>query len=448
MTHALGFDTHSELWTPEEYQKFAESIDQNYAGIGAYVGVRDGELTVINPIYSGPAYKAGLRSGDRILAVEGEPTDDVTVDTVIKKLKGALNQPIVIRIQREGWTEPRDITIIRQMIQISSCKWTLLPENIAYCWLTQFGDKTAEELEAALKTMEGQGMKACILDLRQNGGGYLQTAIDVVGLFVKNNTLVVWSEGRNTEIAPRNNLYSRCKSPKESLPLVCLINGNSASSSEITAGALKVHQRATLIGERSYGKGTVQQPLPLEQWLGAYLKLTIARYYLPNGRSIHKEKDREGNIIQGKEGGIKPDIEVPMRKGEPWLNEAYQLVKRSKKLENFVSTHYEKERPLFQKLAENDFRDPALYPEFEALYLSLETKASRDDVRRWLRELVKVRAADDRGSEFVGDFNEDPQLQRAILEILFQLKKDPRTLPAYRAFISEYQALIQSQKFD
>lgn len=438
-------DQHTDLWTPEEYRKFTESIDQAYAGIGAYVGMRDGKITIISPIYTGPSYKAGIRSGDQVLQVQGESTDNKSVEDLIKILKGKEGEIITLKILREGWSEPKDIKVTRSNIEIASCKYEMLPGKIGYFLLTQFGEKTGRELKAVLLELEAQGMKGAILDLRDNGGGYMSTAKEIVEQFVEYGKVIVWSEGRNAEIAPRNTLYATNRTPYRDLPLVCLINGGSASSSEITAGALKDHKRAILIGTHSYGKGTVQQPLQMKSWPGASLKLTIAKYYLPNGQCVHKERDLDGNLIKGKEGGIEPDIVVPETTEESWLSEAYELVYRSKKLQRYVFENYPKHTELFKELSENDYLDPSRYPGFEELYQSLETKASKNQVRRWLRSLIQVRVADDRGKEFVTNFNEDRQLQRAILEILFLLKQNPQKIVEYRAFLDKYKELLEQR---
>lgn len=422
---ALGLDKHSSYWTPEEYKRFIREMSGEYAGIGVYVGYRGGQFTIISPIYSGPAYKAGLRSRDVVLEVDGWPTRGKSMDAIVKRIKGTPETTVRLKVYRRGWEKAREFTVMRRKIAVSSVKHDMLPGDIGYTRLTHFGTNTVEEMNKALESLKTQGMKGLIIDLRDNGGGWMNAAQKIADMFLTEGKLVVYSEGRSKVLAPRRAFHARAKTLLPDIPLVVVVDSGSASASEIVAGALQVHERATLVGTKTYGKGTVQQPMQLEAMKDARLKLTIARYYLPNDKSID-------------DTGISPDVVVDPKRNAGWKAEELARLWERKALRNYVHERYAANKALFAELAVDDGRDPSRYPEFDKWYGGLDTKATKQDVREWLRDLVREKVADDMGREFAHDLLEDRQLQRAVLEMARKLGVDPATVDAYKPFRDKF----------
>lgn len=432
-----GTDVHSAFWTKEEWDDFVRTtINEEYVGIGVYVGEQDGQFTIISPVYSGPAYKAGIRSLDKVLEVNGWSTRDKTIDEIVKKIKGDKGTSVKLKVYRTGWSKAREIEVSREKVRVPSLFAQMLPAKIGYIKLTQFGRKGTEDMEEALKQLEKDGMKALILDLRGNGGGWLQVAVDIVDKFVSGRKLVVYSEGRHPEKGKRFDYYSSNKTHPD-FPMAVLVDESSASASEIVAGALKHYKRALLVGQRTFGKGSVQEPIPLDSRPGARLKLTIALYYLPDGSCIHNIMDEEGKITERK--GIAPDIEVNYKDFESWKNEEYTRLDENKAFENYLDKHYKTAVEKFHQLADNDQLDYSQYPEFEDWYASLNTKASKNDVRYWLRAKVRARVSDDRGEEYACDYLEDPMLQRGIWELCKKTDTKIEDVDEYRIFAKELQ---------
>ncbi|MBM3225363.1 MAG: S41 family peptidase, partial [Candidatus Tectomicrobia bacterium] len=250
-------------------------------------------LTVVSPIEGTPAFRAGIQPGDQILKVDGESTKEMSLVDAVKKLRGPEGSAVTIAIFRPGFTEPKDFTLSRAVIQIKSVRWTKLQENIGYIKLRSFHKTTEDELEEALRDLGEQKITSLVLDLRNNPGGLLEQAIAVANIFLEGGQLIVYTKGR----LPNQNMKGFAKSDglHVSHPVAVIINGGSASASEIVAGALQDLKRATVIGTQSFGKGSVQTIIPLSD--GSGLRLTTAKYYTPKGIEIH-----------GK--GITPDIIV------------------------------------------------------------------------------------------------------------------------------------------
>jgi carboxyl-terminal processing protease len=462
-----SLDRHSTYLSSDQFKKFYFDLNPEYGGIGAFVNFdKDDVFSIVRPIYSGPAYKANLRSGDKILEVDGWETSGHTSDEIISKLKGKPGTKVKIKIFRRGWNEPKLFSIGRRKIQVPSVNHELLPGDVGYVEIITFGGATSKELAKALTDLQARGVKGLILDLRNNTGGYLEIAKEVVELFVKGRKMVVYTKGREV---PRQEYMTGDRAILADIPLVVLVNGYSASASEITAGALQDHGRATIVGERSYGKGSVQSLLPLmsnrpepykdtnrnrqfDEWepyedlndngkydIGPRLKLTIAHYYLPSGRCVDKQLDSKGEVIDP-DWGVTPDKVLKLRDTpvrDRWKEAViYDLLEKDV-FAKYVGQHLAKNRTLFVELAEGDQGSVAKYPAFEAFYKSLDTKLSRDDIRRWVRYSVRDKVSDLRSKAFpggraVGDFQEDAQLQEGIRSVLVQLKKDIREVPAYK----------------
>jgi carboxyl-terminal processing protease len=291
-----SLDPHSSLLTPEAFKELQIDTQGEFTGIGIHVTMRDNLVTVISPIEGTPAYKAGIKAGDKIVKVDGTATEDLR--DAVKRMRGPKGTEVTITIIREGEPKPLDFKLIRDVIPIYSVKSTTLQPGYGYVWVTNFRENTYDDLVAALNKLEAKNkpMKGLVFDLRDNPGGVLDQAIKISDLFLTKG-IIMSSKGR---LKRHNRTYYAHKddSKPHPYPIVVLINGGSASASEIVAGALQDQKRALIVGTTSFGKGSVQAIENLRD--GYALKLTIARYYTPSGRSIQAK-------------GVTPDIVVPHR---------------------------------------------------------------------------------------------------------------------------------------
>ena len=316
MVHSL--DPHSSLLLPDELKELQVDTQGEFTGIGISITMRDGFVTVISPIEGTPAYKAGIKAGDKVIKVDGELTSDLR--EAVKKIRGPKGTEVVVTIVRKGLKEPLDIKLIRDVIPIESVKFLALKPGYGYVWITNFRDSTTSDLVKALAELEAGGtpLKGLVLDLRDNPGGLLEQAIEVSDFFLETGKILS-IEGRSK----KNTKIYRAKpsdNPRN-YPIVLLINGGSASASEIVAGALQDHKRALILGTTSFGKGSVQTVETLRNGYG--LKLTIARYYTPSGRSIQAK-------------GIEPDIVVKQKQIDLADLDEDQRLTKEKDLKNHL----------------------------------------------------------------------------------------------------------------
>lgn len=465
-----SLDRHSTYFSPEAYKKFEQDLEASYGGIGAYVNTdpEDGLFTITRPIYSGPAYKAGLASDDKIIRIENWPTVGEEDSEVIKRLKGKPGTEVKLYVWRRGMdpalidrpTEDMALSVERAAITIPPVSALMLPGDLALIELTTFSRVASQEVGRAIEEMQGEGARAFILDLRNNGGGLLSEARNVADLFLEKGKEVVSTESRVNRPAS----YSTQRDPLISgeVPLVVLVNRFSASASEIVAGALQDHGRAVIVGQRTFGKGSVQNLIPLDmnsedRWadengnrrydawekitldrdkdgefdFSPRIKLTIERYRLPTGRSIHRERDGEGNITS--EGGIAPDVPVGPTRREQWRLMEMRKVQNTRTLRNWARDKFQDHREAFILLAEGDDDDYSQYPGFDELYGGLETVLPQSDIRFLLRMEVRRLVQDSRGKAFPygSDYQEDVQLQAAITQVLESLQEGPDQVDSY-----------------
>jgi carboxyl-terminal processing protease len=290
-----GLDPHSSYLDPDAFKELQVGTSGEFGGLGIEVGMEDGFVKVIAPIDDTPAQKAGVKAGDLIIRIDDTPVKGLSLMDAVNLMRGKPGTDILLTIVREGGDKPLKITITRAIIQVKGVKSRSLAPGYGYIRITQFQTRTGENLLEALSELKKENedqLKGLVLDLRNNPGGVLSAAVAVSDTFLEDG-LIVYTEGRIKDSQLR---YKA--TPNDMLkgaPLVILVNGGSASASEIVAGALQDHQRAIIMGERTFGKGSVQTILPMNN--GAALKLTTARYFTPNGRSIQAE-------------GIVPDIEL------------------------------------------------------------------------------------------------------------------------------------------
>jgi carboxyl-terminal processing protease len=286
-----NLDAHSNYLTKKDYKRLKVQTSGEFGGLGITVGMKDGALTVIAPIDGTPADKAGLKSGDIILKIDDKSTLSMTIDEAVSLMRGKVGEPIDVTIVRKGEVKPLAVHIVRGNITIESVHTKTIGEEILYIRVASFDKKVAADVSTEIKKRKAT-TKGIILDLRNNPGGLLDQAVDLVDIFVDEGKIVS-QKGRNESDAKT---YSATSSTTlTEVPVVVLINGGSASASEIVSGALQDHKRAILVGENTFGKGSVQVVLSITA--GEAIKLTIARYYLPSGRTIQAV-------------GVKPDIEV------------------------------------------------------------------------------------------------------------------------------------------
>ncbi len=293
-----SLDPHSSFMTPKMYKEMQVETKGSFGGLGIEITMKNGVLTVISPIEGTPAFKAGIKAGDQIIAIEGKPTKNMTLMDTVRKLRGKKGTKVTITIMRKGFTRPRDFTIVRDIIKIRSVRSKLFEGHYAYIRISQFQERTDSDFVNAVEKLERESqdkIEGMVLDLRNNPGGLLNQAVKIADRFIDKG-LIVSIKGRDEG----DNIAFQAKASTTivTYPLVVLTNGGSASASEIVAGAIQDHHRGVIMGEQTFGKGSVQTIIPLSD--GSGLRLTTALYYTPSGRSIQAE-------------GITPDIVVPQK---------------------------------------------------------------------------------------------------------------------------------------
>jgi carboxyl-terminal processing protease len=291
-----SLDPHTSYMPPVSYKEMQVETTGKFGGLGIEISVRDGVLTVVSPIEDTPAFKVGIKPGDKIIKIEDESTLDMTLQDAVSRLRGETGSPVTITIFRKTFKAPKEFTIVRDIIKVRSVVSKLYQEDIGYIKIRNFSKNTSSDLDKALEELRGKGITKLILDVRNNPGGLLNQAVEVTDRFLNKENLIVYTKGRSDEQNMR--FTSHDKVAGVSYPLIVLVNGGSASASEIVAGALQDLNRAIILGTQTFGKGSVQTIIPLSD--GSALRLTTARYYTPSGR-----------VIQ--ENGIEPDIIVEMK---------------------------------------------------------------------------------------------------------------------------------------
>lgn len=288
-----SLDPHSGFMSPDAYKEMQVDTKGEFGGLGIQIGIKDSALTVIAPIEDTPAYKAGIKSGDRIIKIGDQGTKDMSLMDAVNKMRGPKDTTVSLTIMREGWKEPQIFSLKRDIIKIKSVKYRKLDSGIGYIKITQFQEQTAADLSDALTKLNEEKTDSLVLDLRNNPGGLLNSAVDVASHFLPKDKLVVYIKDRAGERTEYKT--GGFKSYNEKPLMIVLVNQGSASASEIVAGALKDWHRAVILGVQTFGKGSVQSVIPLSD--GSGLRLTTARYYTPSGTSIQST-------------GINPDIVV------------------------------------------------------------------------------------------------------------------------------------------
>ncbi len=330
-----SLDDYSQFMDPDSYTEIKVETEGKFGGLGIEIAIRDSILTVISPIDGTPAYKAGIKAGDRIVKIDGESTRNITILGAVKKLRGKPGTKVSLTVLRESEMKLLDFNITRDIIKIESIKEAKFVDGkIGYIKLVEFQESTANDLEKALSKLEKDGMDSLILDLRNNPGGLLTSAAGVSEKFVRQGDLIVSTKGRvkNQNFEFRSNRSDNHKD----FPLVVLVNGGSASASEIVAGAIQDNKRGIVVGTKTFGKGSVQTVIPMRD--GAALRLTTALYYTPSGKSIVKE-------------GIKPDVVVEEKfensaKKDKDSSEIFEKLEKSEPLDKTAPSKEEADKKL------------------------------------------------------------------------------------------------------
>ena len=347
MVNSLG-DPHTNYFTKEDYKKFTEDIQGEYAGVGMFVTKKENVLTVVTPIEDTPAQKVGMKPNDRIVEIEGKSTLELSIDECIVLLKGKPGTDVKVTVLRHGRDKSFEVVLTRAIIKLKYVKYKMLENNIAYVRLTQFGIDVSKDVRAAVEDLRGQGMKGLIFDLRNNPGGSLGEAILVSSIFTDKDPIVTVKDKAGKEVV--HNHEGRAYTD---FPLVVMINEGSASASEIVSGAIRDHKRGLLLGEKSFGKGSVQHLLQFKD--GSGLKLTIAKYFTPSGECIHKKgiipdiviaEDKDYNYFDGYVTNVSEDDK------EDYKEQTKEEIKE--KLEEMKKTHPEITEEDIKKLDEKE----------------------------------------------------------------------------------------------
>lgn len=312
MVEALG-DPYSMMMEESENKIMLEDLSGELEGIGAELSQKDEKIIVVAPLDGSPAFRAGIKPKDEIVAIDDQVTTQMNLDEAVSKIRGKAGTVVTLQIYRDGFTDPQDFKITREKIAIASVKWEVKNDNIGYIKITQFGDDTKDLIQKAARELASKNPKAIILDLRNNPGGYLETAVDVTSLFVPKGEVIVKEKYKDGSV---EELKASIEPLLYDYNLVVLVNEGSASASEIVAGALRDIRGAKIVGKKSFGKGTVQELSDLDAT--ATLRLTIAKWLTPKDQAIDKE-------------GIKPDYEVDENTTDPGqdpqLDKALELVR-------------------------------------------------------------------------------------------------------------------------
>jgi carboxyl-terminal processing protease len=428
-------DPHSNFFDPRQYALFREEQQGKYYGVGMSVQGRDNQTIVLSPFVGSPAYKAGIRPGDIIMKVDGKSCTGLTTTEVADMLKGAKGTTVHISLGREGWDKPIDVTVVRDEIPRPGVEYfTMVKPGIGYARVSTFNETTDADLAEALKQLDVSKLDGLIIDLRNNGGGLLNQAVGMADMFLDKNEIVVSHRGRASS---ERRYYALRGNQGIEVPLIVLINGQSASASEIVAGSVQDHDRGLIVGETSFGKGLVQTQYPLSE--DTALLLTTARYYTPSGRLIQRDYKNislydyhynpkpprapevkltdSGRQVFG-QGGITPDDAVPA----PKLNDFQQMLLRRGVFYPFpqgvgdFARFYLGEKPEVTK----DFvADDAVLNQFRKYLDQQHIKFTEPDIQdnlAWLKWKIKrevVTTVFGLNDGYKVELQEDPQLQKA-----------------------------------
>jgi carboxyl-terminal processing protease len=359
-----SLDPHSAFLTPDQYKELQVDTSGQFGGLGIVITLQNDQLTVVSPIEDTPAFKAGIKAGDKILKIDGQPTKGIAITDAVKKMRGPENTKVILSIMRKDFTQPKDFVITRATIKIKSVKQQVFDGNIGYIRLSNFQESTTDELKKALQEINGKAkpLKGLILDVRNNPGGLLEQAVKVSDAFIKSGSIVS-TKGRVKTVDAT--FVARDDGNEPTCPMVVIVNEGTASASEIISGALQDNSRAIILGTKTFGKGSVQTVIPLED--GSAIKLSTAKYFTPKGRSIQAE-------------GIVPDIVVEFVK-MPEEEEGPETVIREKDLKGHIKGEKEAARP--KEIPEKKAEKKEEKKEKDPLVRDNQLKSAVDILKSW-----------------------------------------------------------------
>ncbi len=348
-------DPYSSYISPEEMTRFRDDVEHKFGGIGIQISMENGRLIVLSPLVGSPAYRAGIRAGDRIVNIEGDSTEGITIDEAVKKLKGDAGTDVTLSVRHLGSPEPVDVSLTREVVSVDTVlgdsrreddawNWMIDPEmGIGYIRITAFSRETASDLRDALNELQDEGLRGLVIDLRFNPGGLLTSAIEICDMFIEQGRIVS-TKGRNT---PERTWDAKAPGTFSGFPMAIIVNRYSASASEILSACLQDHKRAIVVGERTWGKGSVQNVVELEGGTSA-LKLTTASYQRPNGHNIHRFPD----ATEDDEWGVMPNDDY-LLKLTPNEMQQLVLVRRDRDI-----VHWHQEQPIAEEEADSAVDEP------------------------------------------------------------------------------------------
>jgi carboxyl-terminal processing protease len=338
-----GLDPHSQFMDPDTYNELKVDTEGKFGGIGIEITVKDGLLTVVTPIDDTPAWKAGIKAGDRIVKINNELTRDLTLPDAVKKLRGKPGAAVKITVLRESEKKLLDFNIVRDIIKIKDVKDTrILEDGIGYIRLVEFRENTANNFSRAFLELQKKGMKAFILDMRNNPGGLLDNAVRVAEVFIPKGKMIVYTKGRDS--SQNLELISHNSAANLELPMAILVNEGSASGSEIVAAALQDYKRAIIVGTKSFGKGSVQTVIPLGD--GSALRLTTSRYFTPLGRVIHEKGVIPDIVVE--QGKIEPEAKTEQSEVKP--EEVFAQIEKKENPQGTESLEYKSDHQLMSAI--------------------------------------------------------------------------------------------------
>jgi carboxyl-terminal processing protease len=372
-------DDFSQFMDPDVNKRVASDTEGEFGGLGIRIISRDKYITVVTPLPGTPAYEAGVFPDDRIIQIEGKSTYEMPSEEAVKILRGRPGTKVKITIARktekagkDEWST-KEFTLERSLIKPEAVEHRMLENKIGYIYIFEFTGHVAEDTLTALKDLEKHGMKALILDLRYNPGGLLTDAVDIASYFLSGKKMIVYTKGRKDE--DNYEFKSNKHAPYEDLPMTVLVNGGSASASEIIAGAMQDNKRAKIIGTKTFGKASVQSIIPLSD--GSGLRLTVAKYYTPSGRMIHR--DKKGH------GGISPDIEV-----KPTLEQEKNIIMQ------FDTIYTPGEEPKTRLKTEKPVGDPVVEEALDVLSKKIGAPYKRPEPKKTDKTKQKSKAKADK----------------------------------------------------